>query len=106
MFIFQQVHKAASTTLYNIFVRFATSRNLKVMFPAQSNVLNQEGPNPRTIIPHPPSPPFKFDILCNHIIFNRIILRRYLPTDSKLVAILREPLDQVRKIFDPIDPKD
>ncbi|KAL8573712.1 hypothetical protein ACOMHN_018987 [Nucella lapillus] len=97
--VFVKVHKAASTTLFSIFIRFAHSRRLNVMFPIKGNLLSQSDPELSSLIPHPPSPPFLFDVLCHHVIFNRSLLRPYFPADTKHVAIVRDPRRQLWSAF-------
>ncbi|KAK7491721.1 hypothetical protein BaRGS_00016977 [Batillaria attramentaria] len=93
--VFVKVHKAASTTVFNMLVRFSISRVLNVMFPLHRYILSQETAELNRIISHPPSPPFLFDILCNHVIFDKDTVGPYFPNDTKYVAILRNPWDIV-----------
>ncbi|XP_076444200.1 galactosylceramide sulfotransferase-like [Babylonia areolata] len=97
--VFVKVHKAASTTLFSVFVKFAIARRLNIMFPKQGHVLSQNEPSLRPVIPHPPSPPFLFDILCNHFVFRHDQIERAFPPDTKYVAILRDPLRRVQSAF-------
>ena len=94
-----QVHKAASTTVFNVFIRFAMSRQLNVMFPRHGNILSQGKPGLRELAPHPKAPPFHFDILCNHVIFNYKTISPYFPPDTKYVAIVRDPWTQVHSAY-------
>ncbi|KAK7098101.1 galactose-3-O-sulfotransferase 2-like [Littorina saxatilis] len=98
--IFIKVHRAASTTLFNMLIRFALSRDLHVMFPAgDKDHLSENKAVLSPIIPHPPSPPFLFDILCNHVVFREHQVRPWFPADTKLITILRRPWDQVVSAF-------
>ncbi|GFO42286.1 galactose-3-o-sulfotransferase 3 [Plakobranchus ocellatus] len=95
--VFAKVHKAASSTLQNILLRFAIARNLSVLLPARkksSTTLSDRGSRliPKEIIEHPEGQPF--DILCNHIIYNQTEISRYFRDSAVRVAILREPLKQ------------
>ena len=90
-----QVHKAASSTLYNIFVRFSISRELNVMFPRNGNLLSDQAHELYPLVEHPPSPPFLFDLLCNHVVFDLEMIRPFFPKDVLYIAILREPFSQV-----------
>ena len=94
VFVFQ-VHKAASSTLYNIFVRFSISRELNVMFPREGNLLGETSHELYPLVEHPPSPPFLFDLLCNHVVFDKEMIRPFFPEDTVYVAVLREPFSQV-----------
>ena len=96
--VFLKVHKAASTTVMNIIVRFGLSRNLTFMIHHYSNVISEKAAMaPRYILP--PVQNGTYDILCNHIIFNKPVLGRYFPSDSKYIAILREPFEQMVSAF-------
>lgn len=97
--VFVKVHKAASSTIYNVLVRFAQSRHLYVMFPRDSNLLSQKDTALQPLVDYPPSSPHLFDILCNHVVFDRDVIRPYLPDDVTFVAILREPLRQMLSAF-------
>lgn len=94
-----QVHKAASTTIFNMLIRFSMSRDLNVMFPLQGNLLSETKAELQTIMPHPPSPPFRFDILCHHVLFRKAQIRRWFPDDTRYVTILRQPWHQLNSAF-------
>ncbi|XP_070205467.1 galactose-3-O-sulfotransferase 2-like isoform X2 [Littorina saxatilis] len=97
--VFVKVHKAASTTVFNGFIRFAMSRDLNVMFPNRSWILSQKNPGLGKLAPHPKSPPFLFDILCNHVLFNHKLVKPYFPLDTQYVGIVRDPWEQVKSAF-------
>ena len=94
--VFVKVHKAASSTMQNILLRFAMSRNLSVLLPRQPTrtSLNEITPilNRNMVIQQPPGR--NFDILCNHVIYNKKQISKYIPPSSVRVAILRQPLKQ------------
>ena len=96
--VFLKVHKAASTTVMNIIARYGLSRNLTFMIHRYLNGISQkESMSPNSILP--PVQNTTYDILCNHIIFNKPVLGRYFPSDSKYIAILREPFEQMVSAF-------
>ncbi|KAK7477602.1 hypothetical protein BaRGS_00031150 [Batillaria attramentaria] len=97
--IFVKVHKAASSTAMSVILRFAMSRSLNVMLPRIRNILSNYSPKLLPIIEHPESPPFLFDILCNHVVLNATSLRPHFPADTKYVAIVREPLTLVQSAY-------
>ena len=95
-----KVHKAGSTTVANVFQRFAMLRRLNVItsrkyynsFPHR-NFENQ--------MPCPPSrlQDGKYDIYCEHSIYDEQYLMTKLHTDTINIAILREPMSRLRSHF-------
>ncbi|XP_067684332.1 galactose-3-O-sulfotransferase 2-like [Haliotis asinina] len=96
---FLKVHKCASSTMLNIFYRFGYKRGLNFVLPIQGNYLrmiHQKG----LISVVPPPAMSGYDILCNHVTkFNREQFSRYLPPDSKYIAIVREPFQRMYSAF-------
>ncbi|RUS70852.1 hypothetical protein EGW08_021390 [Elysia chlorotica] len=94
--VFIKVHKAASSTMQNILLRFAMARNLSVLLPRspKRTSINEITPvlDSRLVISHPPG--HSFDILCNHVIYNKQQIAKYIPASAVRVAILRQPLKQ------------
>ncbi|XP_071090562.1 galactose-3-O-sulfotransferase 2-like [Haliotis cracherodii] len=96
--VFLKVHKAASTTLMNIFVRYGLKMNLTMMIPLRKNILNEHGRfNGRNVLP--PMRNRTYDMMFNHVIFNKTFLKPLFPPDTKYIAILREPFDQTVSAF-------
>ncbi|KAK6186455.1 hypothetical protein SNE40_008492 [Patella caerulea] len=90
--VFIKVHKAASTTVMNVMLRYGLSRNLTIMLPRRYNCINELGTvSKRDVLP---SITGKYDILCNHVIYNRTAIASFFPSDTKYVTILREPFEQ------------
>lgn len=87
---FLKVHKAASSTMQNMFFRFGLKRNLTFVFTKHPNYFSRSATN------HIPlaKPKFRngYDILCNHGVFNYDIYSSLLPNDTVYLAIVREPL--------------
>jgi galactosylceramide sulfotransferase len=92
---FLKVHKAGSTTAMNIFVRFAVDNQLNIALPNRSN-----GPGFNYIgygntvkrdnlVPLPPGE--SYNVLCNHVVYNRDAFREIMPNNTAYVAIIREP---------------
>ncbi|GFO37255.1 galactose-3-o-sulfotransferase 3 [Plakobranchus ocellatus] len=92
--VFAKVHKAASSTVQNILLRFALARDLDVFLPKRGTIINDNGSaiEPWQMIRHPKGK--LFDILCSHIVYNRQILGQYFPDSAVRVAIIREPMQQ------------
>ncbi|KAK7483157.1 hypothetical protein BaRGS_00025561 [Batillaria attramentaria] len=97
--VFVKVHKAASSTVMSILLRFALSHQLNVMLPRHGNILSSRSPKMGSIIEHPKSPPFHFDILCNHVIFDKAQIQPYFPANTKYLAILREPWERIQSAY-------
>jgi galactosylceramide sulfotransferase len=92
---FLKVHKAGSTTAMNIFLRFAIDKELNIALPNRSkgygfNYLGYgDTVRRKNLVPLPPGE--SYNILCNHVIYNRNAFRDIMPNDTVYVAILREP---------------
>ncbi|XP_046561345.1 galactose-3-O-sulfotransferase 2-like [Haliotis rubra] len=90
--VFVKTHKAASSTVLNIVYRFAQERGLIIILPKVGNYLNGKHLNKTNILPPPKGK--KFDILCNHAIFNYTSFSSYLPADTEYIGIVREPFQR------------
>lgn len=75
------------------------SRQLNVMYPLTGHTLSEANLGLRALLPHPKVPSFRFDILCNHVVFNHTMIRRFFPSDTKYVAIVRNPWQQVQSAY-------
>ncbi|XP_046568091.1 galactose-3-O-sulfotransferase 2-like [Haliotis rubra] len=96
---FLKVHKCASSTMLNIFYRFGYKRGLNFVLPIKSNYLNMIHKK-RVISVVPPPAMSGYDILCNHVTkFNKQLFSRYLPPDTKYIAIVREPFKRMYSAF-------
>ncbi|GFR82910.1 galactose-3-O-sulfotransferase 3 [Elysia marginata] len=92
--VFAKVHKAASSTVQNILLRFAIFRDLKVLMGNQRVHLSDRVSKISNIIPHPGGQDKTFDILCSHVIYDAREIAKYFKESAVRVAILREPLHQ------------
>ncbi|XP_062577588.1 galactosylceramide sulfotransferase-like [Saccostrea cucullata] len=92
---FLKVHKAGSTTVMNIFIRFALKNDLNLVLPRRNNGtgFNYLGYGTTVdrskIIPLPGNE--TYNILCNHVVYNKEAFDSVMPKDSVYVAIVREP---------------
>ena len=92
---FLKVHKAGSTTVMNIFLRFAIQHGLNIVLPNKStgsgfNYLGYGKTVTREkIIPLPVNE--TYNILCNHVVYNKTAFRNIMPNKTKYLGILREP---------------
>ena len=88
---FLKVHKAASSTMQNIYFRFGMKRNLTFVFTEHPNYFSREVSKPIPVV----KPRYRkgHDILCNHGVFNYDVYSSFLPKDSVYLAIVRDPMD-------------
>ncbi|XP_071087919.1 galactose-3-O-sulfotransferase 2-like [Haliotis cracherodii] len=91
---FLKVHKAGSSTVANILQRFAVRNDLNVVLPDKLvgesgfNILGY-GPffSANMVIPVPEGQ--TFNVLCNHVVYNRVVLDKLMPPGTFYVAIVR-----------------
>ncbi|OWF46253.1 galactose-3-O-sulfotransferase 2-like [Mizuhopecten yessoensis] len=94
--VFLKVHKAGSTTIMNIFLRFGISNKLNIVLPSKEdgygfNYLGYgKTVDKNTIVPVPHNE--TYNILCNHVVYNRHAFRDIMPEDTEYVGIVREPV--------------
>ncbi|XP_033738293.1 galactose-3-O-sulfotransferase 3-like [Pecten maximus] len=94
---FLKVHKAASSTAQNIFLRFAQSRDLLVVLPLvpkffYPNVISvSTSVTKQNILPVPEGR--FYEILCCHVIYNRDAFARIMPADTVNIGIVRDPFE-------------
>lgn len=106
---FLKVHKTASSTAQNVFLRFGDARNLSFILAHTKgesgwlNVISYNNTITKTnIVPAPPGR--HFDILCNHVLYDRESFARVLPKDTVYIGIVREPISRFQsavKYFSP-----
>ena len=107
---FLKVHKTASSTAQNIFLRFGDARNLTFMLAhtnGESRYLNVisfvNTITKENIVPPPAGQ--QYDILCCHVIYNRESFEKALPEDTAYVGIVREPFSRFQSAVKFFDPK-
>lgn len=92
---FLKVHKAGSTTVMNIFLRFAVGNDLNIVLPKkwQGSGFNYLGYGKtlsrKNIVPLPSNE--TYNILCNHVIYDKAGFDDVMPADSAYIGIIREP---------------
>lgn len=91
---FLKVHKAGSTTIQNMFLRFAKSNDLNVILPRPFNYLGfDEIINMQNVYPPPKNE--NYNILCNHVIYNKEAFYKFMPRDTVFTAIVRNPITHI-----------
>ena len=93
--VFAKVHKAASSTVQNILLRFAMARNLSTLLPFRGVHINHEGPwiSRANVIPSVEGRSH-YDILCSHVMYQREEIGHFFSQSAFRVAIIREPMKQ------------
>ncbi|XP_069105717.1 galactose-3-O-sulfotransferase 3-like [Argopecten irradians] len=98
---FIKVPKAASTTMGNIFLRFGDEMNLKFALP-------YNGSGGYVLTPkyfYLPPRNITYDIACAHAKYNRTDYDKYLHSDTKYIAIIREPFSHFQSYIRYMRPK-
>ncbi|OWF38599.1 galactose-3-O-sulfotransferase 2-like [Mizuhopecten yessoensis] len=92
--VFLKVHKAASSTVQNIFLRFGAIRDLVFMLPkSNSNVISLTNSVSEQNVLRSPTGKV-YDILCCHVIYNKSAMQTFMPKDTVYVGIVRHPFEQ------------
>ncbi|XP_048731153.1 galactose-3-O-sulfotransferase 3-like [Ostrea edulis] len=95
---FLKVHKTGSTTAQGIFLRYGLHKNLTFVVPNNKSwypniiALNDSVIPGYNIIPPPVGK--TYDILCFHVVYNRLAFEDVMPNDTKYIGIVREPFLQ------------
>ncbi|XP_060066898.1 galactose-3-O-sulfotransferase 3-like [Ylistrum balloti] len=107
---FLKVHKAASSTAQNIFLRFALKRDLLVVLPfvpkfLYPNVISSwETVTDKNILPVPRGR--VYEILCCHAVYNKDAFERIMPADTINIGIVREPFEHFKSTLNYIKPRE
>jgi len=96
---FLKTHKAGSTTVQNVLLRYGERNNATFALPKQSaaHVFNYNVKFSPTMVR--PSPSGQYNILCNHLHFHEPGVRQLMPKDTKYIAIVRHPIDLFESIM-------
>ncbi|KAL4228495.1 hypothetical protein ACF0H5_011543 [Mactra antiquata] len=107
---FLKVHKAASSTAQNLFLRYGWNRNLTfVLSPAKNqfgypNIISlRESLTNSNILPPPPNK--HYDILCNHVFYTKEAFDQFMPKDTAYIGIIREPFELYKSILNYFRPR-
>ncbi|XP_033736407.1 galactose-3-O-sulfotransferase 2-like [Pecten maximus] len=99
---FLKIHKAASTTVANIFLRYGYEKNLVMAVPKG---LGGGGPSLSPRYFYPPPENGTYDISCAHVPYNREDFSKVLPKDTIYIGIVREPFSLFRSFIHFFRPK-
>ncbi|XP_033729470.1 galactose-3-O-sulfotransferase 3-like [Pecten maximus] len=107
---FLKVHKAASSTAQNIFLRYAMKRDLVVVIPHVNKIFYPNIISTGTTVTSknilPPPTNRSYEILCCHVIYDRIAFERIMPRDTVYIGIIREPFGHFVSILNYFRPKE
>ena len=74
--------------------RFGSQRNLSFVLPVTSHYISQHNAkNYHKVLPSPYTKTGKYDLVCNHVMFNHTKFKKFMYDDAIYIAIVREPLD-------------
>ncbi|XP_019636419.1 PREDICTED: uncharacterized protein LOC109479017 [Branchiostoma belcheri] len=93
-FVFIKTHKTGSCTAVNIFQRYAIKHRLSVLIPTGGNLLAWPFPPAEEDYVHTPDE--QYDVLLNHMVYNKTWLRSKFPADTAYISIIREPIGHLR----------
>ena len=91
---FLKVHKAASSTVQNILYRFGFERDLSFALPLKGHYISRNANSYAPLLAPFDSKTGKYDIICNHVVFNYSKFKSLMYDDAFYVAIVREPLSR------------
>ncbi|XP_035685763.1 galactose-3-O-sulfotransferase 2-like [Branchiostoma floridae] len=93
-FVFIKTHKTGSCTAVNILQRYVLHHNLAVLSPIGGWVLAWPFPPAEEDYVHTPDE--KYDVLINHMVYNKTWLRTKFPPDTAYISIIREPSSHLK----------
>lgn len=96
--MFLKTHKTASSTILNILFRFGEKHKLRFAFPDGRNDFFYPSSFQRSQVKDY-RPGECFNIICNHMRFDRREVAKLLPSDAVYVTILRDPADLFESSF-------
>lgn len=96
--MFLKTHKTASSTILNVLFRFGEKHRLRFAFPDGRNDFSYPSPFQRSQV-RDYRPGECFNMICNHMRFDRGEVAKLLPPDAAYVSILRDPADLFESSF-------
>lgn len=96
--MFFKTHKSGSTTLQNIFIRYADTHNLLLVLPEKGNYFGHPEPfRPDMVTKLQPG--YHYNILTHHHRYNYDAIKAVLPEDVILTTVLREPAAAFESLY-------
>ncbi|XP_033745737.1 galactose-3-O-sulfotransferase 3-like [Pecten maximus] len=100
--VFLKIHKAASTTVANIFVRYGYENHLVIAVPKGRG---GGGPSTSPRYFYPPRENGKYDICCAHVPYIREEFDKVFHKDTKYIGIVREPFSHFKSFVSYFRPR-
>ncbi|XP_029639195.1 galactosylceramide sulfotransferase [Octopus sinensis] len=99
--VFVKTHKTASSTVTNIIQRFGLKHHLSFVLPKypENYLWFDSNAFIDRLLPHPNGTDKKFDLLCNHAIYNRFAITKLMHNNTAYITILRHPVNQFLSAF-------
>ncbi|XP_035696262.1 galactose-3-O-sulfotransferase 2-like [Branchiostoma floridae] len=94
---FVKVHKAGGTTLTCLLQRFGDLRNLSFVLPRKG--INLGWPKQMSESDFLPSLTGEYNILVQHVVFNKSTIGSVMPRDTKYITTIREPFSHLKSVF-------
>ncbi len=102
--LYMKTFKTASSTMVNILYRFALERDLKVLQFTEWNVLHKERLKNHTLDfalqQNPTGKTKKYDMLMDHIIYDKNFVLTHLHPDTQRVTSIRDPWKRLNSHLD------
>ncbi|CAH1274123.1 GAL3ST1 [Branchiostoma lanceolatum] len=93
-FVFIKTHKTGGCTAVNIFQRYVLQHSLAVLSPTAGWVLAWPFPPAEQDFVHTPDE--HYDVLLNHMVYNKTWLRSKFPADTAYISIIRKPSSHLK----------
>ncbi|XP_077983793.1 galactose-3-O-sulfotransferase 2-like [Glandiceps talaboti] len=97
--VFIKVHQAGGGVVANILQRFGDHRNLTFVLPKDDRTDSAGWPYCFHTNHMLPSSNGRYNILCNHAVYNRREFNKIMPKDTNYVTILRHPEQHFETLF-------
>ncbi|XP_033126066.1 galactosylceramide sulfotransferase-like [Anneissia japonica] len=92
--VFLKTHKTGSSTVTSILQRFGFLRNLTFAIPPRGgHIISLQKFNRRQVLAG------TYDLIVNHVRYNRIEMESVTNPDSKYITIIRDPATQLESVF-------
>ncbi|XP_071958171.1 galactosylceramide sulfotransferase-like [Antedon mediterranea] len=88
-----KTHKTGSTTLSLILHRYGFLRNLTFASPKRGHIISHTHFNRKQVLPG------TYDLLVNHVRYNRTEMEAVMKPDTKYITIIRDPSTQLESVF-------
>ncbi|XP_071958795.1 galactosylceramide sulfotransferase-like [Antedon mediterranea] len=91
--VFLKTHKTGSSTITSILQRYGFLQNLTFATPKRGHVISSTYFNRKQVLPG------TYDLLVNHVRYNRTEMEAVMKPDTKYITIIRDPSTQLESVF-------